>query len=71
MEPTLTATITPMCIQNVPFLDWTATLNDPDNQSTSPDNTVTFTFVNTKTADGNWVSDRFALTDNGDGHLEW
>ena len=67
VEPTLTATITTMCLQNVPFLDWTATMDDPDNQSSNPANTVSFTFLNTKSADPNWKSDEFGLTDNGDG----
>jgi hypothetical protein len=64
--PTLTATLVPMCIDNVPFVDWGATLTDPDMQSTNHD-TVTFTFLNTKNGDGNWTSEDLPLADNGDG----
>lgn len=67
VEPTLTATLVPMCIQNVPFLDYTATMNDPDDQAFQNDH-VTFTFLNASgNGDGNWTSEELPLTETSAG----
>jgi hypothetical protein len=70
--PTLTVDLTPICLNDYPWINYEATLNDPDGQvDPAAASKVTFTFLNAVDPSQNWSIEKPLSGGVGSGGFYW